>query len=119
MKVCKATVVFLLFLCVGCAQQQAAQPAHGAGLIELTAVTQAKAEQWFVRGHTRQAQVLNRLGQPHGVSQVGNLSYWHYAQVKHSETEQKSNFVRLTLAFDGQGVLVDFDLQYNQFQQNN
>lgn len=115
-------LVFVASLGIGCAQQSAQENAVKASHsepIELTSLTQTKAAQWFARGHTQQQQVLNILGPPHGVSQVGDFTYWNYTEVKHDEVKRESNLVRLTLVFNRQLLLVDYDLQSNHFQQIN
>ncbi|RUO44075.1 hypothetical protein CWE15_02560 [Aliidiomarina taiwanensis] len=111
-------LTLMCLLGVGCAQQAANQQPQVEPIL-LTALTPARAEQWLVRGHTRQQQVLGMLGQPHGVSQVGDYQYWNYTDVRHDQVKQESNLVRLTLVFDSQAVLVDYDLQNNHFQKKN
>lgn len=82
-------------------------------------LTPADAERLLVRGRTQQHQVQQWFGQPSGLSKSGEHTYWNYTYSYHQESNGRSGLVILTVVFDKNLLVVDYDLQSNRYQQNN
>lgn len=81
---------------------------------ELAELTRQQAQQQFIPGSTRQAEVSEWFGRPGSVSQSGEQQFWNY-----THREQHSGYVEmvnLSLVFGPDGVLQDYHLEREQFE---
>lgn len=85
----------------------------------LQQLTAADAERLLVRGRTQQHQVQQWFGQPSGLSRSGPHTYWNYTYSYHEQNTGRSGLVILTVVFDENLLVVDYDLQSNRYRQNN
>ncbi|MCC5856485.1 MAG: hypothetical protein JJU10_12510 [Idiomarina sp.] len=107
-------LVVLLSGCVAVESQQA--QSGDVPQLNLRTLTEEQAEQRFIPGRTQQHQVRQWLGIPHGYSRSGDLEYWNYTDSYHDESLGQSGLISLTLVFDRNALLVDFDLQANRYR---
>jgi|SRR5690554_4097264 len=85
---------------------------------DLQNLTPNDAERLLVRGRTQQHQVQHWFGQPSGLSKSGPHTYWNYTHSYHEQNTGRSGLVILTVVFDDNLLVVDYDLQSNRYRQN-
>lgn len=110
--------LLLLLLITGCAtttENNKQAPTRYA----LQDLTPADAERLLVRGRTQQYQVQQWFGQPSGLSKSGEHNYWNYTYSYHQADTGRSGLVILTVVFDKNLLVVDYDLQSNRYQESN
>lgn len=73
----------------------------------------------LTRGATTQSQVAMWFGQPTGVSESGELTYWHYLDHRRAEPQngEPSGIATLNVVFDAQQILIDYDFQSRLFNE--
>ncbi len=108
-------VVFLLFTTSGCVTTE-----HSSKSVpqkhSLANLTQLEADRLFMRGRTQQHEVKQWFGQPNGFSKAGDFSYWNYTHSYHDQNTARSVLVILTVVFDKNLLVIDYDLQSNRYQ---
>ncbi|RTE87163.1 MULTISPECIES: hypothetical protein [Gammaproteobacteria] len=79
----------------------------------LFAYSESEMSRYLQRGVTHQNQVAARFGQPLGISQSGDFTYWNYldSRVPKTRGEGKASLATLNVVFNPQGILVDYNFQ--------
>ncbi|HLV48991.1 MAG TPA: hypothetical protein VKY35_08015 [Aliidiomarina sp.] len=110
-------IVLLLLMTTACATTEHL-PEPTAAKYSLEGLTQAEAERLFIRGRTQQHEVRRWFGQPSGFSKSGDYSYWNYTYSYQNQETKRSGLVILTVVFDNNLLVIDYDLQSNRYRHN-
>ncbi|WP_113905941.1 hypothetical protein [Aliidiomarina celeris] len=114
----KALLVCLCFWLTACASTSANSPAQtSAGPVTLASLTQQDVERLLIRGRTMQHQVAQWFGRPQGVSENGGYQFWNYTESYRDLDAGKSGLVTLTVVFDSNRLVADYDFQANRYTQ--
>lgn len=83
---------------------------------QLNSLSLAEVETLLIRDRTTTTEVVRIFGQPDGMTQSGNQVFWNYTHQFRDQSLQLAGLKSLTVLFNPQGVVADYDFQDNTYR---
>lgn len=108
-----------LFMLSACASYPGTETGarQSSSQLALESLTRAEVERLLVRGRTMQHQVIQWFGRPQGMSESAGFQYWNYTAAYYDERAGRSGLISLTVVFDQNRLVADYDFQENRYTQ--